>query len=63
MWSPTAAFPTEFFRFDFDISHNNTMQNQLCPAPQRRLRLQSGWLEVAALGQPPLRGATPLSAL
>lgn len=60
MWFPTVAFSTEFFRSNFDISHNTTMQNQLEPAPQRgRDSGCAGWLEGGALGQPPLRGATP----
>lgn len=63
MWSPTAAFPTEFFCSDSHISHNNTMQNQLRPAPKRRPQLWSGWLEGDPLGWPPLRGATLLSVL
>ena len=63
MWSSTAAFPTKFFCSDFHISHNNTMQNQLRPAPQGRLQLWSGWLEGDPLGRPPLWGATLLSVL
>lgn len=50
MWFPTAAFSSEFFRSDFDISHNTTMQNQLKPAPQRGPGLRQG--RVAGGGTP-----------
>ncbi|CAI9165831.1 unnamed protein product [Rangifer tarandus platyrhynchus] len=50
MWFPTAACSSEFFRSDFDISHNTTMQNQLKPAPQRGPSL--GQRRVAGGGTP-----------